>query len=255
MGRDEIYWWINRREPDIPQFTERANAALKASQALKEASLALKKLDVESFAELVEAFQRFARQQLAHITVLHDFARWLYLRDRLAPSILFTYKVWGSSRRGDRSLSVALEAESPEEETAEAMQALTQTAWGFVSAGFSHYVRAGFEVGSEVYEAGPSKELRSENEVVVPDARVVRRAERSITDECAVFFEFVRNSLRDIELELQNRRTREHRLTSDQFWRSFIVKARKSLKAEPELWDFKETLSFWHVSERNAKTA
>ena len=31
------------------------------------------------------------------------------------------------------------------------------------------------------------------------------------------------------------------------FWREFIPKAAKAKIAEPQLWDFKETLAIWHV--------
>jgi len=78
-------------------------------------------------------------------------------------------------------------------------------------------------------------------------------ARSCVRSECAAFFEFLRNSLRDIESELLKRNEREARLTSDRFWRDFIAKARKSAKAEPTLWDFKETLSFWHAQTGDAR--
>jgi len=34
---------------------------------------------------------------------------------------------------------------------------------------------------------------------------------------------------------------------SDEFWREFITKARNVKTSEPQLWDFKETLTVWHV--------
>ena len=253
VGRDEIDWWINRKEIDIPEFAKQVAATLRSAQALKEAALRLKKLDVETYDEVIAAFQRFAAQHLEQVGVLYEFARWLYERDALAPSILFTYKVWGSTRRGDRMSPLTEIANSPDDETLEVMQKLTESAWGFTSAGLSRYVRAELEIGYEMYEASLGDGQKPSDDMYVPEARVVRRAAREITDECSVFFEFLRNSLRDIERELKFRHSREARLTSDRFWKNVITKARKSPKAESMLWDFKETLSFWHITDPNAK--
>ena len=51
------------------------------------------------------------------IEVLHEYVRWLAERDILAPHILFTYRVWGSTRRGDRWIDVreiSIEEEEPQ---------------------------------------------------------------------------------------------------------------------------------------------
>jgi hypothetical protein len=38
----------------------------------------------------------------AEIQTICQYVLWLNARDRLAPSILFTYRVWGTIKRGDR---------------------------------------------------------------------------------------------------------------------------------------------------------
>ena len=129
----------------------------------------------------------------------------------------------------------------------------TETVWGLRTRGLTAYDHAEFEVGADIYDSMLASGKEPDCDVTVPEAKVVRRASRQITDECAVFFEFLRNSLRDIENELIKRDQREARLSSDRFWREFINKARKSSKAEPDLWDFKETLTFWHVSNAEAR--
>jgi hypothetical protein len=40
----------------------------------------------------------------------------------------------------------------------------------------------------------------------------------------------------------------------DDFWRAFIGKATRTPKAEPQLWDFKETLTMWHVAKEPERT-
>ena len=253
VGRDEIDWWINRKETDIASFEKEVGVALRAAQALKANAGKLKKLDLDQYDKVVSAVRSFAKDNASHLNVVCDFSKWLHKKDPLAPCILFTYKVWGTTRRADRAAHPTATAENPEEETAEALHKFTETAWGFVFRGSYRYDRAVWEIGAEIYETLSASDIERNREIVVPADRVVRRAAREITDECTVFFEFLRDSLRDIQNELNKRRDREKRLTSDSFLRDFIAKARKSLKAEPLLWDFKETLSFWHAETSDAR--
>ncbi len=247
VGRDEIDWWINRKETNLAEFSKQAALALQSVQALKESSQALKKIDVERYEELIEQIKTFAVKQSEHIAAVLEFVGWLHSRDPLAPSILFTYKVWGSTRMADRIAPLTQSANSPSEETSEVMERLVETAWGFQSRGLYTYVHAAFDIAADFYD-DPSKQ-----DLPLPAARVVRRTAREVTDECATFFEFLRNSLRDIEKELEERSTRESRITSELFWRSFIERARKSAKAESLTWDFKETISFWHAVNGDAR--
>jgi len=247
VGRDEIDWWINRKETDLAEFSRRAVLALKSAQVLKESSHALKRIEVENYEELVERIKAFATKHSEQIAAVLEFANWLHNKNPLAPSILFTYKVWGSTRLADRIAPITQAAGSLEEEPPEVMGRLTETAWGFQSRGLYTYVHAAFDIGADFYDDPSNCDLP------IPASRVLRRTARQVTDECATFFEFLRNSLRDIERELEERSTRETRITSELFWRSFIDKARKSAKAEPLTWDFKETLSFWRAANGDAR--
>jgi hypothetical protein len=247
VGRDEIDWWINRKETDLAEFSKRAALALQSAQVLKEGSQALKRIEVEHYEALISSIREFATKQSEQITTILEFASWLHGRNPLAPSILFTYKVWGSTRLADRIAQITQAANSPEEEAPAVMKRLTETAWGFQSRGLYTYVHAAYDIGADFYEDPANCDLP------IPVSRVVRRTARQVTDECATFFEFLRNSLRDIERELEKRSTRETRIASELFWRNFIDKVRKSAKAESLTWDFKETLSFWHVANGDAR--
>lgn len=247
VGRDEIDWWINRKETDLAEFAKRAARALKSAQVLKENSQALKKVDVDRYEDLIDQIKTFATRHSEHIAAVLEFASWLHSRNSLAPSILFTYKVWGSTRLADRIAPITQVADSPEEESNEVMESLIETAWGFQSRGLYTYVHAAFDIAADYYD-DPSK-----RDLPIPASRVVRWTARQVTDECATFFEFLRNSLRDIDKELEERSARETRITSELFWKSFIEKARSSAKAEPLNWDFKETLSFWHAPNGDAR--
>jgi predicted HTH transcriptional regulator len=68
-----------------------------------------------------------------------------------------------------------------------------------------------------------------------------------MVDECVTYFTELRDSFRDILNEIDKRETRENIVTSDSFWRSFVIKAVSCGKVETEIWDFKQTLSLWHA--------
>ncbi len=77
--------------------------------------------------------------------------------------------------------------------------------------------------------------------------RVVRLASRLAFEECAEYFELVRDSLRNILIDIDKFIEQRDFVNDDAFWQSFIKKATQTEKAENLLWDFKETLTMWHT--------
>ena len=73
VGRDEIDWWVNRKETNLAEFSKRTALALESAQALKESSQALKKIDVERYEELIEQIKTFAVKQSEHIAAVLEF--------------------------------------------------------------------------------------------------------------------------------------------------------------------------------------
>jgi len=92
-----------------------------------------------------------------------------------------------------------------------------------------------------VYEAGATEEA------AIPVDRVVRRASRRILDEFAIFFEWTRNSLQNVLLDINKCRAQRNVMDSDEFWARFLMVVTKAAKVENLLWDFKETLPLWHA--------
>lgn len=76
---------------------------------------------------------------------------------------------------------------------------------------------------------------------------MVRRTAHAVYDKCATYFLEIRNSLRNIKLDIEKFKEQQSLYASGEFWRTFITKANNVKTAEPQLWDFKETLTFWHV--------
>jgi hypothetical protein len=253
VGRDEIDWWINRKEDDIDCFCQRSKSALDAAQTLKEAVVKLKKAEPDSYEELLTTLRKVAETHSAQIDVLYDYTKWLYDRNKLAPDILFTYKVWGSTRRGDRTISLTDTAETPEGENPCKLNALTEIALGVSARGLRKIDQAYIEIGCEIYESVAGSEEHGEIEIAVPVERVLRRATQMISDECVIYFTFLRDSLRDILNKIGKREDRENLISSDTFWRSFVSKAIISGKVETQLWDFKQTLIMWHSPKGNER--
>ena len=115
VARDETHWWVFKKETDIDHFYKVTSDLLVPAQKLKEDSLLLKtKFVPESYKELVYSLKEFSNQHSTEINALYDYVVWLFNRDVLSPSILFYYRVWGSTRRSDRMIT--LMGDSPEQD-------------------------------------------------------------------------------------------------------------------------------------------
>jgi hypothetical protein len=245
VGRDEINWWIFRKETDVDDLLVKTEQALESAQVLKKASTKLKGTEPGSYRELLVTLKDFAEQHRAEIHSLHDYVGWLLKRDVMAPRILFTYRVWGSTRMSDRHMAV--EDEENAKSDMSKLHALTEMVLGVRQGRRLVYDCVYDEVGLEIYESMDLEEVSGNAELVVPESYVLRRTGYEVYENCATYFTEIRNSLRNIELDIENFKEQRDLLQSDKFWREFIEKARGAKTSESQLWDFKETLTIWHV--------
>ena len=241
VGRDEINWWVFKKEPDLNELADRTLAGLDAAQALKRASTELRERhQSHAYEDLVRALRDLAGTHSEQIRVLRDYVAWLYGRDPLAPAILYSYRVWGDTRRGDRS-HVQVAADSPAAETQATLLRLGETALGLLgSFGLYAFSRASQEVMEDMFAAEDFRE--------VPIEDVVTRAASFALSACVTYFEQVRDSFRNIQIDIEACLEQQNLLHSDGFWRDFIQKAVSSKKTETQLWDFKDTLTMWHAA-------
>src|SRR5262245_34381754 len=128
VGGDEINWWVFKKDPNLPELRERTARALEAAQALKTAAAKLKGGKYESYADLLKTLREFVDAHSTQVDEWFAYVRWLYERDPLAPSILFAYRVWGSTRAGDRECKVA--ADDPAAEVSATPQYLAEVVLG-----------------------------------------------------------------------------------------------------------------------------
>src|SRR6267142_2199916 len=199
VGRDEINWWVFKKEPEIEEFKSRVTKTLDAAQRLKEASALLKPKRYEAYPDLLQALKQFAGDHDAEIKALHDFVLWLAARDALAPSILFTYRVWGSTRMSDRHFEVDTSETKP---TLATIKSIAEIVFGLKnSSGTPVAFIAEYEIGAEMYNSMSFDEESADAEIKIPVSRIVRRASAMAFDECAEYFQMLRDSLRNVLLD------------------------------------------------------
>ena len=239
VGRDAIHWWVFKKESDLNRLEARTNQALEAADRLKKASATLRRHRAESYDALLAALRDFAVRHAADVLALHGYVTWLWGLEMLAPSILFTYRVWGSTRRDDRWAD--LTAQSLESETPTMLRHLTEMALGLRNRFIYAFDHAIFEIGAEAYERNPE----AEGSLEVDPEQLAAYASPEVLGEFAVFFEWLRASLRNVVVDIHACVAQRELLHSDAFWRQFILTAVHSRKTETLHWDFKETLALW----------
>jgi hypothetical protein len=251
VGRDEIHWWIWKKETDIGTLRSRTASALNACNNIYAVCDRLQKARPTSYANLIQALRDFADTNGIDIGHLHEYVSWLYMKDALAPSILYTYRVWGSTRRCDRS--VPLHADTLPAEKSRTMQVLAHAVLGLRgSFGLYAYEQAYMDIAGEIAN-GMDPESNSAGTIKVPPASVIARTAADVYHECTVYFREIRQSLRNILLDIDKFVEQRGVVHSDQFWRTFVERAAQTRTVEPQLWDFKETLSLWHAPKGRAR--
>lgn len=242
VGYDEIHWWVYKKETHMQELHAKVKLALCALQDLKEAASELKPFGIQTYADLLTCLTKFVELHTPQINELYDFVVWLHGKNPLAPVILFTYRVWGSTRRSDRRLEV--NGTNIDAEADEIIQSLTEVAFGLASR--HGYTRRSEEmnIAADFYDRDPE----NVNPQEIPESEVVLRTAYRALNECSAFFEELRESLRNIELDIEKYLAEKNLLKSESFWKRLILKAKMPGREESQLWDFKKTLPMWHAS-------
>jgi hypothetical protein len=251
VGMDEIHWWVFEREKDVDELFATTEDVLESVQALKNASTRLNNKEPKSYEQLLLTLKNFADRHRADIESFHAYIGWLMKRDVMAPGILFTYRVWGSSRMSDRYMEIA------HEETLgcdmNKLRTLTEIALGVRNGGYLVYDTVHMEIGFDIFDGLDPQQISDEIEIVVPEDQVIRRTAYAVYGNCVTYFTQLRDSLRNVLLDTEKFKEQRALFHSDEFWREFITKARNAKTSETQLWDFKETLTIWHVKNDPAR--
>jgi hypothetical protein len=240
VGRDEINWWVSKKKQNLEDLRRQTEPAREAAQSLMRAADQLRWNQFDFYPELLESLKQFAEQHTREIDIILAYVRWLAARDILAPIILFTYRVWGSTRRSDRWIDVA-KIEIGQEDP-RLFRRLAEAVLGLHTGLLYAVDRAEYEIGSDIAAGMDDDMMRP---IEIPFTSVVLQASHKIFDECAVYFRELRNSLTNILLDIDKFLDEQGLIHSDAFWREFVLKAARVKKAEPQLWGFKRTLTMW----------
>lgn len=229
VGKDEIYWWIYKKESDVEELQIKVKQTLLSLQNLKESANKLEFYGIQTYADLVTVLANFTEARKAQIDDLHEFAVWLHRKDPLCPAILFTYRVWGSTRIADRWLE--LDTPNLGDESVEVIRRLTEIAYGLFQRFSYTRFSVTMDIGAEMYDSDPENYRPQE----IPENRVISRTANKVLKEFAVFFEELRDSLRNIELDIEKHLAEKNLLKSESFWRNFIIKLKTPGRLE-SIW-------------------
>jgi Putative DNA-binding domain len=246
VALDEIHWWVFTKESSRNELRERTKVTLQAAQVLQRAAAKLRNNSPGSYEDLLLSLKEFANAHSSEIAALLGYVTWLKARDARAPRILFTYRVWGSTRMADRSVDVG-----DHENLSEDFQRLLAEVVLGIRDAFSRRID---EIRGELaYEMWDSVDSEYQSEIHVPESTLIVRTAHDVYFDCSVYFDEIRQSLRNILLDVNKFEDERDLTESDGFWRDFIVKAANWKGAERQIWDFKETLPMWHITHATAR--
>jgi len=246
VGVDEIHWWVFKKETNMKELLDRTNSALTSAQKLKEDSLSLKSMPTpESYASIVARIKEFTERDAKEIRGLYDYVIWLHGRDVLAPIILFTPRVWGTTRLSDRMVQIT--ADSIEED-GKTVEKCMEKAFGLRGRFGYTMDEVHRSIAAKIYDSiDPEDEWPSSDPV--SKNTLLAQTSHHVFDEISTYFEFIRNSLRNIVLETEKYNDQARLLYNESFWSRFVTKAMASNRVETQLWDFKNTLEMWQCKE------
>lgn len=248
VENDEINWWVFKRERDLPLFRKKTELTLVSAQALKEAAQKVSKSYYDSLEELNRVYENFGEKFKKEIAVILEYVQWLYKKDELAPSILFNFRTWGSTRMANRIEEVTIN----DLDNLMKVEKFSLIVLGLIQRSWLTLDRVKSEIEYEEYEK-IDPETYSGEELIIDPMYVHRRTAYDASNEFAEYFEQLRDSLRNVILDIEQREKKERLFMSDNFWRSFTLKAAASNKTEQKYWDFKQSLDMWHVKDERTK--
>jgi hypothetical protein len=146
----------------------------------------------------LSTLREFSDAHQPEIDLLCEYVRWLHSRHELAPTILFTYRVWGSTKRSDRWPEIELDAP----ETIEWTKLLSEVVLGLRDRLLFRYDHVHYSIGADIYDSMTPEEQVSKD-VVVPYKDAVSRTAWETFTECGAYFTELRDSLRNILLDIE----------------------------------------------------
>ena len=235
VGADVPRWWVFAREPNVLELWNDTKLIFPAAQRLVRSAERLCRKPAPAYENIIQELGDFLRRHGSEIEAFLRYANDLSAKYELAPAILFSYAVWGSTRRGDRTLDRC---------TAKGVTRLRLA--GELALGIQHRMgptlfRVWMDLIDEAYEAAGE-----EGYPWVSASTLLHMVQIRIRESVVAYFTKLRDSLRHIDTLCQEFLQREHLYADDRFARRILEKiSSQKLTVETDLWDIKEALEMW----------
>lgn len=105
VGADVPRWWVFDREPKVSELWEDTKHTFSAAQRLVRSVEKLCRTPALTYEHIIQELGVFLQRHKSEVETLLAYSDSLAAKHKLAPAILFSYAVWGSTRRGDRTLA------------------------------------------------------------------------------------------------------------------------------------------------------
>ncbi|MBP1908312.1 AlbA family DNA-binding domain-containing protein [Methanolobus bombayensis] len=146
---DEIHWWVFKKEQHRDELMNKTTEVLISAQKLKESSDKLKNdFYNKTYQTTIDKIIHFLETNANEIENLYQYVLWLNSKDILAPSMLFNYRVWGSTRLSARTLQI--DANDSDEDD-EIIKMCIEIALGLYSEGRYSLYDTAMELDENIY--------------------------------------------------------------------------------------------------------
>lgn len=171
----------------------------------------------------------------------------------MAPAILFTYIIWGTTQRHERSVDGEFIDFSKEKKSS--VDDLIEAVYGLRFYQQPHLIdQIRSQLSYELYEAySNNSETIPTESPAVNETEVLSQLAGLVRSGMLVYFHELRDSFRAIMNEIETYLDPNRLAVSKFFWRDLVLKCIQSQESENELWDLKETLEIFSIREAKAK--
>lgn len=233
FAEDPISWWVFEQEHDIPALRKETESTLQSAQKLKNNSSLFAKAEYRTLEELRLGYISFSSDNQKEIQGILKYVEWLYEKNKYAPAILYNYRTWGTTRMAMRNISKDSSAlDNPD-----------------VIGKCSDLV-----LGLMIRHISVRDWIIQDLERRTTEEKIQNKAVRFALEQFKEYFAHLRDSLRNVLVDIEKREQKERLVTSDDFWRQFIILSSGSAKTEQKFWDFKQTLDMWQKRDKREKT-
>jgi hypothetical protein len=235
VGADVPRWWVFAREPNVPEFWNETKQLFPIAQRLVRSAERLCRRPAPNYEHIIQELAAFLRSHVSEIESFLAYADHLSAKHKLAPAILFSYAVWGSTKRGDRTIDGC---------TAKGVARLRLA--GEMALGI--HQRKGptlFWVWMDLLDEA-CEAAGEEGYPRVSASTLLHMVQICIRENVVAYFTELRDSLRHIDTLCQEFLQREYLYADDRLATRLLKKiSDQKSTVETDLWDIKETLEMW----------